>query len=87
MPYTLVQKNTLTSYGLTIVAGLPFPVTLSEKIEALQGSLEETLPDQFLWYGSDHLHITFAAPLRGRYRQERQCQSSDNNSKRKSVEC
>jgi len=63
-----IRKNTVTSYGLTLVIGLPFPPEISARIQSLQQQLESLTPGRFTWYGLDHLHATLVAPLRGRYR-------------------
>ena len=65
---TTINKNTTTSYGLTLVIGLPFPAELSRRIQSIQRQLETVLPGRFTWYGPDHLHATLMALLRGRYR-------------------
>jgi hypothetical protein len=63
-----IRKNTATSYGLTLVVGLPFPAEIGNRIWHIQGQLEALAPGCFTWYGLDHLHATLLAPLRGRYR-------------------
>lgn len=63
-----IRKNMATSYGLTLVIGLPFPPEISTRIQSLQQRLEALAPGRFIWYGLDHLHATLVAPLRGRYR-------------------
>jgi hypothetical protein len=63
-----IQKNTTTSYGLTLVIGLPFPAEISHRIRHIQEQLEILVPGRFTWYGLHHLHATLVAPLRGRYR-------------------
>lgn len=62
------HKNNLTSYGLTLVSGLPLSSPVTQEITALTGQLEQLLPRRITWYAPEHLHITLAAPLRGRYR-------------------
>jgi hypothetical protein len=63
-----IHKNTATSYGLTLVAGLPFPAEIGDRVQAIQAQLEALAPGRFTWYRVDHLHATLFAPLRGRYR-------------------
>jgi len=63
-----IQKNTATSYGLTLVTGTPFPVEISTRVQHIQTQLDALAPGCFTWYGLDHLHATLVAPLRGRYR-------------------
>ena len=63
-----IRKNTATSYGLTLVIGLPFPPEISTRIQSTQQYLESLVPGRFTWYGLEHLHATLVAPLRGRYR-------------------
>jgi hypothetical protein len=63
-----IRKNTATSYGLTLVIGLPFPAEISTRIQSLQQQLEALAPGRFTWYGLDHVHATLVALLRGRYR-------------------
>ena len=64
----LLQRNVAVSYGLTLVAGLPLPQALIEALLALQSILERQWAGLIKWYAPDHLHVTLAAPLRGRYR-------------------
>jgi hypothetical protein len=64
-----IRKNTVTSYGLTLVIGLPFPGEICSQIERLQQRLEALAPGRFTWYGLEYLHATLFAPLRGRYRE------------------
>jgi hypothetical protein len=64
-----VQKNTATSYGLSLVVGLPFPDEICARIGRIQQQLEALAPGRFTWYGPVHLHATLFAPLRGRYRE------------------
>ena len=64
-----IHKNTATSYGLTLVIGLPFPAEIGSRIQHIQDQLEALAPDRFTWYSLDQLHATLIAPLRGRYRQ------------------
>jgi hypothetical protein len=65
---TTIGKNTTTSYGLTVVIGLPFPAEINERIKDIQIQLESLAPGRFTFYDLDHLHATLVAPLRGRYR-------------------
>jgi hypothetical protein len=74
---TTVRKNTATSYGLTLVAGLPFPAKISSQIRRVQEQLDLLTPGQCTWYGADHLHTTLNAPLRGRYREQPPLQRSE----------
>lgn len=62
-------KNQNTSYGLTIVAGLPFSGALRKGFAQAQSQLEQLAPGCFTWYETGHLHTTLLAPLRGRYRE------------------
>jgi hypothetical protein len=64
----LAAKNAATSYGLTLVAGLPLPLVISEQVKCIQQSIDEAAPGRLEWYPTAHLHITLAALLRGRYR-------------------
>ena len=64
-----IHKNTATSYGLTLVIGLPFPVEIRGRIQNIQKKLEASAPGRITWYGAEHLHTTLFAPLRGRYRE------------------
>lgn len=63
-----IASNRATSFGLTMVIGLPFPADVSRKFERIQQSIEALLPGRFTWYGHDQCHATLAAPLRGIYR-------------------
>ena len=63
------QKNAATSYGLTLVAGLPLPCLICDRIGHVQAQIEGLLPDRFTWYSQDQLHATVIAPLLGRYRE------------------
>jgi 2'-5' RNA ligase len=65
---TSSEKNRRPSYGLTLVAGMPFPPQVSTQAQALQEGIERQVPGVFTWYAPEHLHLTLAAPLRGRYR-------------------
>jgi hypothetical protein len=63
-----IRKNQATSYGLTFVAGLPFPPDSSSRVEVIQRQIDDLAPGRFAWYDRDHMHVTVVAPLRGRYR-------------------
>jgi 2'-5' RNA ligase len=63
-----IRKSSATSYGLSLVVGLPFPAEVGNRIRHIQRQLEALLPGRFTWYPPDHLHATLYAPLRGRYR-------------------
>ena len=65
---TTLNKNRATSFGLTLVVGLPFPRPILAPIRRLRVQTETLLPGCFRWYALDHLHATVMAPLRGRYR-------------------
>ena len=65
---TTLSKNQATSFGLTLVVGLPFPRPILASILRLRVQTETLLPGRFRWYALDHLHATVMAPLRGRYR-------------------
>jgi len=67
---TTLNKNLATSYGLTLVVGLPFPQPVLVRAARLREQVETLLPGRFRWYAPDHLHATVMAPLRGRYREE-----------------
>jgi 2'-5' RNA ligase len=64
-----LDKNQATSFGLTLVIGLPFPQPIVDRATQTQAQTEAALPGRFHWYAPDHLHATIVAPLRGRYRQ------------------
>lgn len=65
------HKNIKTSYGLTLVAGLPFSSdNLAYEINHIRTQLDLLLYGQVAWHAPEHLHVTLAAPLRGRYRQQ-----------------
>ena len=66
---TTLNKNRATSFGLTLVVGLPFARPILAPILRLRAQTETLLPGRFLWYAPDHLHATVMAPLRGRYRE------------------
>ena len=51
-----IYKNTATSYGLTLVIGLPFPAAIRKQIQNVQNQLDALAPGRFTWYGTDHLH-------------------------------
>lgn len=72
-----IIKNRSTSYGLTIVLGLPVPSRFGRQISLLQASIERQLPRTFRWYEVDQLHTTIVAPLRGRYREAPALQPSE----------
>jgi hypothetical protein len=63
-----IRKNQAISYGLTFVAGLPFPPDIYNRVALIQRQIDALAPGRFFWYDSHHLHVTLAAPLRGRYR-------------------
>jgi hypothetical protein len=65
---TTLNKNLATSYGLTLVVGLPFVPAILAQVAQLQAQIEALLPKRFRWYELDRLHATVFAPLRGRYR-------------------
>lgn len=60
------RKNQVSSYGLTLVAGLPLPAALLGQIKLIQEQLEGVAPDCFTWYQPAHIHITLYAPVRSR---------------------
>ena len=64
-----MNKNLATSFGLTLVVGLPFPRPMLVRAAQLREQIEALLPGRFRWYAPDHLHATVMAPLRGRYRE------------------
>jgi len=68
MDRSQAQKNIATSYGLTIVAWLPLSAGNVRHIFKLQKQVKRILPTSVSWYDASHLHVTLAAPLRGRYR-------------------
>lgn len=61
--------NTVASYGLTIVIGLPLLPEVDAQVQQVQTELEQLVPERFAWYAPYHRHLTVAAPLRGRYRE------------------
>lgn len=65
---TTLDKNLATSYGLTLVVGLPFPRPVLVRVAQLREQIDALLPGRFRWYALEHLHATVMAPLRGRYR-------------------
>ena len=65
---TAIEKTTAVSYGLTLVAGMPFAPPIPDEIRSVQDRLAATAPGVFTWYDATLLHATLAAPLRGRYR-------------------
>lgn len=66
---TAIWQSTATSYGLTLVIGLPFPYTICSRIQHIQDQLDTLAPGGFTWYDRDHIHATLVALLRGRYRE------------------
>lgn len=62
------SRDIATSYGLTLVAGMPLPAALTDAVVRRQRAVERAAPGRFRWYGADYLHVTLAAPLRSRYR-------------------
>lgn len=66
---TTRAKNLSTSFGLTLVVGLPFASEILEQAAQLRAQTEALVPGRFRWYAPDHLHATVMAPLRGRYRE------------------
>lgn len=75
--YTTIHKNSVSSYGVTLVAGMPFPPPISEQIKAQQERFDRYAPGRFIWYSSDHLHITLVALVRGRYREAQPVRSAE----------
>ncbi len=67
---TTIAKNTKSSYGLTLVIGLPFPREVCARIQKVQLELEPCAPGAISWYSARQLHTTLYAPLRGRYREQ-----------------
>jgi hypothetical protein len=65
---TTLDKNQATSFGLTLVIGLPLSRPICNRATQLQTQIEALLPGRWRWYAPDHLHATVTAPLRGRYR-------------------
>lgn len=66
---TTIWQSTATSYGLTLVIGLPFPHTICNRIQQVQDKVDILAPGGFTWYDHDHIHATLVALLRGRYRE------------------
>ena len=64
-----LNKNLSTSFGLTLVVGLPFASVILVQAAQLRAQTEALFPGRFRWYAPDHLHSTVMAPLRGRYRE------------------
>lgn len=73
----VINRNLTTSFGLTLVVGLPFPQPLLAGMAQLQDHIDSTAPGCFRWYALDHLHATVLAPLRGRYREGPPLQRSE----------
>lgn len=73
----ILDKNLATSYGLTLVVGLPFPMPVLEQVAQLREQIETLLPGRIIWYEPHHLHATLLAPLRGRYREGPPLQRSE----------
>lgn len=63
----MLQKNQATSYGLTLVVGLPFAQAFREQAAALQEELEKVAAGAFTWYQPAQMHATVYAPKRGDY--------------------
>lgn len=63
-----LDRNTATGHGLTLVAGLPLPATAIKAAQQAQAMIEALAPSRFIWYGTNHLHVTLRALLRTRYR-------------------
>lgn len=61
-------RNLAPSYGLTLVAGAPLPPGLTCAVLRFQQTVEAAAPGCFRWYEAPQLHVTLAAPVRGRYR-------------------
>jgi hypothetical protein len=64
-----LSKNLATSFGLTLVVGMPFALPIGTRAVQLEAQIEALLPGRFRGYEPDHLHATVMAPLRGRYRE------------------
>ncbi len=67
---TTRSKNLATSYGLTLVVGLPFPRPILAQVARLWERVDAAWPGCVRWVAPSHLHATVMAPLRGRYRAE-----------------
>lgn len=63
----MLRKNQATSYGLTLVVGLPFAQAFQERATALQEELEKVAAGAFAWYQPAQMHATVYAPKRGDY--------------------
>jgi hypothetical protein len=63
-----LSKILSTSFGLSLVVGLPFVQPIRTRAAQLEAQIEALLPGRFRWYEPDHSHATVTAPLRGRYR-------------------
>ena len=61
-------QNRAPSYGLTLLAGLPFSEAVCARIQAVQTQVEALAPGRFTWYKPALLHATLYAPHRGVYR-------------------
>jgi hypothetical protein len=66
-PEDLGARNAITSYGLSLAAGLPLSLPVMRQIERLSATFSATV-DGFIRYPSEQLHVTLVAFLRGRYR-------------------
>jgi hypothetical protein len=65
----LLKKNLATSFGLTLVVGLPLAPPILAQLARVRAAVEAQLPGQYQWYASKHLHATVMPLLRGRYRE------------------
>lgn len=72
-----LDRNVATSFGLTLVVGLPFPQPLLAGVAQVRDHIDLMAPGGFRWYALDHLHATVLAPLRGRYREGPSLQRSE----------
>jgi hypothetical protein len=64
-----LTKSLSTSFGLTLVMGLPFAQPILDRAARLADAIDDLLPGLFCWYEPNHLHATMMAPLRGQYRE------------------
>lgn len=64
-----LHRNLATSFGLTLVVGLPFPRPLLARVVQLRDRSDSLAPAGLRWYAPDHLHSTVLALLRSRYRE------------------